>query len=412
MTHQCAHDVVLHAPAAIREQYEVTECLASALFGQVFKAVHRPTGDVVAIKQMELVLAARRRAKDSQRVVEEDVFVELRANMKLRAAGGHAHVLSMRDCFVTHDHIGLIMDYCAHGELLELLNRDNQQRLPLWRVMRYFAHIVQGVHFLHEQGIAHRDLSLENVLVDEQDRCQISDFGLAAMTSPMPATAIGKIHYMAPEACMGEGNVYDPFVADVWSLGVILFAMLTGRYPFREPLQRDADFRLLEDFGIDYMLEKLRVDVEAMGDAVQLLRFLLVVDPVRRPTLANLLRLPCFASDLGLRVDEVNPAEEQEEEEEDDDDAAKDSKVAQSFRERLVISTATVPDEPSALEASPYQMVSPPTGPSSCKSEPARAFLGPEVGSTSHRTMGPKKMSWKSLIRPFWKKKNVSTAGK
>lgn len=290
------------------QQYEpMGERIAPALYGDVVKCRHRTTGEIVAVKRMELGFAAKRRTKAANRVVEEDVHSEIATNIKISNLGGHAHVLPMREVIVGDDEIKLVMAYCAQGELLQVLN-ERRSELGTRDLLRYFKQIVEGVHFMHANGMAHRDLSLENVLVNAADDCQICDFGLTTPAdSPVRATAIGKVHYMAPEACQVLGEFYNPCKADVWALGVMLFAMVAARYPFREPLRRDDGYRLLEDFGLEYLLERNDVEIRNQPDIVDLLRQLLNVDAGKRPSLAAVLAHPALEETPELYMDLVTP---------------------------------------------------------------------------------------------------------
>ncbi|GMF20580.1 unnamed protein product [Phytophthora fragariaefolia] len=253
---------------------------------------------------MELRFAARKRCKSSERTVDEDLFTEIKTNLRVQALGGHPHVLPLRDCIMEDEAVLLVLKFCEQGELLDVLNAKRAAGVAA-DAPRYFAQILRGAAFLHANDIAHRDLSLENVLVDKHDCCQITDFGLAALNADSIAVKpVGKLRYMAPEvstALVYEdalSSEYDPKAADVWALGVMLYAMLAARYPFAEPLRRDSRFRLLEDFGVDYLLEKDEVDVSEREDVVDLLRKLLVVDPAKRATLAELVSHPALPADV------------------------------------------------------------------------------------------------------------------
>ncbi|UIZ28206.1 hypothetical protein KXD40_004337 [Peronospora effusa] len=275
-------------------QYEPLETLAPALFGYVQKWRHLPTGECVAVKRMELRFAARQRSKSSERAVEEDLLTEIKTNLRVQLLGGHPNVLPLRDCIMEDEAVLLVLKFCQQGELLDVLNTKRAAGQPI-NVLHYFVQMLRGAAFLHANDIAHRDLSLENVLVDERDCCYITDFGLATQCQGKIAVKpVGKLRYMAPEVSAaltyqeGQLGEYDPKMADVWALGVMLYAMVAARYPFREPLRKDARFRLLEDFGVDYLLEKDEVDVHGRKVVLDLLRKMLVVDPAKRSTLAEL----------------------------------------------------------------------------------------------------------------------------
>jgi serine/threonine protein kinase len=271
------------------QEYESVSTIATALYGHVDKCRHRETEEIVAVKRMELSFAGRKRAKESNRVVQEDVFAELAANLKIRALGGHAFVLPMKDCFVEQEVVQIVMAYCPNGELLDVIN-THRATLSTTQLLRYFKQVLLAMNFLHTNGIAHRDVSLENVLVDGNDCCQVCDFGLATSAMMMKSSPVGKVHYMAPEACSTQEEWYNPIKADVWSLGVMLFSMVAGRYPFREPLRRDDHFRLVEDFGMEYLLEKFDVDMQSNPELADLLCRFFVIDAAKRPSVATLLQ--------------------------------------------------------------------------------------------------------------------------
>lgn len=293
----------------LAQQYEPLETLAPALFGSVQKWRHTQSGEYVAVKRMELRFAARKRSKSSERAVEEDLFTEIKTNLRVQSLGGHPNVLPLRDCIMEDEVVLLVLKFCSHGELLDVLNTNRAAGQKV-DTLRYFAQILRGAAFLHANDIAHRDLSLENVLVDKDDCCQITDFGLAThCTGNLTVRPVGKLRYMAPEVSAAmvyeedHQTEYDPKVADVWALGVMLYAMVAARYPFREPLRKDDRFRLLEDFGVEYLLEKDDVDVN--GQVVDLLRKLLVVDPANRSKLTELESHPALPV---METSETRPA--------------------------------------------------------------------------------------------------------
>ncbi|TDH68547.1 hypothetical protein CCR75_000339 [Bremia lactucae] len=276
------------------ELYEPLGTLAPALYGSVEKWRHTLSGEYVAIKRMELRFAARKRSVSSESAVEENVIAEIKTNLQIQSVGGHSNVLPMRDCIMENEAVLLVLKFCENGELLHVLNMQRAAGKQI-NVLRYFGQILRGATFLHAHGIAHCDLSLENVLIDEYDCCQIADFGLAMQCSESTIVRpVGKLKYMAPEVSAaleyegGHQKEYNPMMADVWALGVMLYAMVAAQYPFCEPTRRDTRFRLLEDFGVEYLLEKDEVDVTGKEQVVDLLKKLLVVNPLERSKLAEL----------------------------------------------------------------------------------------------------------------------------
>ncbi|ETV98388.1 serine/threonine protein kinase [Aphanomyces invadans] len=263
------------------EQYNVQRVLATALFGDVVLCEDRRTGDHVAIKRMHLAAAKDQKTLVDQKIVAENVDFEAQVNHTIHAAGGHPHVLRMRTEFVQHDYLHFVYDYCEGGDLLDKLAAAT--RFDRHTALTYFSDIVAAVHRLHEIGFAHRDLSLENVLLGGDNDCQLCDFGLACDAATIQTAVVGKKYYMAPEVVAGSN--YDATKADVWSLGVLLFEMLSGGPLFNEAAPSDPRFLVLQSEGSTILFQDL-VDT----DIAHLLGDLLCLDPLKRPSMDTVLR--------------------------------------------------------------------------------------------------------------------------
>jgi serine/threonine protein kinase len=287
------------------DQYKCVELICTALYGSVLKCQHQQTKEMVAIKLIELKYAAKKISKRTNTMLQEDIFIELETNMKIKKAGGHPNVVALKECHMNQHVLALVMEYCANGELLQILN--DRPHMTSFQIMRYFLQIAQGVAFLHTNGIAHRDLSLENILVNEKDCCQITDFGLVAPTNTPYNPSVGKTIYAAPEAYQTKiDKRYTNEKADIWALGVMLFTMFTGKYPFTEANARCYEFRLLKEYGIKKLLEKLKVDTNGCPEIVDLLGKLLMIDPLKRPSSAEVLLHPCF---IAFKETSSNPSD-------------------------------------------------------------------------------------------------------
>jgi BR serine/threonine kinase len=144
----------------------------------------------------------------------------------------HPHLLKLIEVYETCHHLCMILEFAGHGELFDYLVA--RRRLDLSLAVSIFREIVCGLEYLHAHGICHRDLKPENILLDEHDHIKIADFGFARwMRSNIAETSCGSPHYAAPEVV--RGLKYDGRIADMWSCGVILFALLAGKLPFDDP---------------------------------------------------------------------------------------------------------------------------------------------------------------------------------
>lgn len=152
----------------------------------------------------------------------------------------HPHIVQLEDAQKRGPVTFVVMELCQGGELFNLV--IDQGRLDTQAAQKYFCQIASAVHYAHGLGIAHRDIKLENILLDHSlQNAKLADFGLSvelqldsSNASEVCKDPCGSVRYAAPELFQpaARNGGYDPLKADVWSLGVCLFAMLTGEMPF------------------------------------------------------------------------------------------------------------------------------------------------------------------------------------
>ncbi|XP_052092554.1 testis-specific serine/threonine-protein kinase 4-like [Mytilus californianus] len=144
----------------------------------------------------------------------------------------HPHILSWLNNICYEGRYGIVLEFCENGTLEQLLKVHDARFLTEPVSHKYFNQIFSGIEYLHLQGIAHRDLCTENILVTSRNSLKISDFGHAVFYfsgDPLRTDNCGSTGFQAPEILMD--HPYDPKVSDVWSSGCILYLMCTGRYP-------------------------------------------------------------------------------------------------------------------------------------------------------------------------------------
>ncbi|KAJ3288982.1 hypothetical protein HK104_007824 [Borealophlyctis nickersoniae] len=211
--------------------YRLHRTLGEGEFGKVKLAVHLETGKEVAIKliKKENIESPSRRSK-------------LMREISILQAVDHPFIVKLIEVIETEQYIGMIMEYASGGELFEhiLAHRYLKER----EACRFFAQLIAGVNYLHSIHIVHRDLKLENLLLDGNRNIIITDFGFANRSSrdgeSMLLTSCGSPCYAAPELVISDGYVGE--AADIWSCGVILYAMLCGYLPFDDdPQNPDGD---------------------------------------------------------------------------------------------------------------------------------------------------------------------------
>ncbi|KFH67228.1 CAMK/CAMKL/KIN4 protein kinase [Podila verticillata NRRL 6337] len=194
----------------------------------------------------------------------------------------HPNIISLFDVIETERYIGIVIEYASGGELFDhiLAHRYLKEK----DACRLFAQLMSGVHYLHSKHIVHRDLKLENLLLDRNRNIMITDFGFAnqfdSSTRDLMSTSCGSPCYAAPELVISDG-LYVGSGVDIWSCGVILYAMLAGYLPFDDdPSNPDGD-NINQLYN--YILATTLVFPDYITpDARDLLRMMLVPDPAKR----------------------------------------------------------------------------------------------------------------------------------
>uniref|UniRef100_A0A8C9W7I4 Maternal embryonic leucine zipper kinase n=1 Tax=Scleropages formosus TaxID=113540 RepID=A0A8C9W7I4_SCLFO len=207
------------ANADLLKYYEVYETIGSGGFAKVKLGRHILTGEKVAIKIME----KKDLGEDLHRVK-----IEIEAMKHL----SHQHVCQLYHIIETPTKIFMVLEYCPGGELFDYIIAKDRLSEEETRV--FFRQIVSALAYVHSQGYAHRDLKPENLLIDEDHNLKLIDFGLCAKPKGGLGyelkTCCGSPAYAAPELI--QGKAYIGSEADVWSMGVLLFALLCGYLPF------------------------------------------------------------------------------------------------------------------------------------------------------------------------------------
>ncbi|RPA81766.1 Pkinase-domain-containing protein [Ascobolus immersus RN42] len=229
--------------------------------GRVRLAKHSGTGQLSAIK----IISKGCGSKGFVSHIEREVV--------LMKALFHPCIVKLYDVWENKSQVFLVLEYLEGGELFDLVAR--LQKVPEHQAVSLFSQILSGLSFCHLLRICHRDLKLENILLDGSGNAKIVDFGMAIRQpiGRLLRSSCGSPHYAAPEVI--SGKTYDGLKADMWSSGIILFGLLAGYLPF-------------DDSNITRLLQKVRRGtVDFMKPrfsflAEHLLRELLQVEPEYR----------------------------------------------------------------------------------------------------------------------------------
>ncbi|OIV90234.1 hypothetical protein TanjilG_01430 [Lupinus angustifolius] len=257
--------------------YKLGKTLGIGSFGKVKIAEHVLTGHKVAIKILN-----RRKIKNME--MEEKV----RREIKILRLFMHPHIIRLYEVIETPTDIYVVMEYVKSGELFDYIVEKG--RLQEDEARNFFQQIISGVEYCHRNMVVHRDLKPENLLLDSKCNVKIADFGLSNIMRDghFLKTSCGSPNYAAPEVI--SGKLYAGPEVDVWSCGVILYALLCGTLPF-------------DDENIPNLFKKIKGGIYTLPShlspgARDLIPRMLVVDPMKRMTIPEIRQHPWFQARL------------------------------------------------------------------------------------------------------------------
>lgn len=253
-------------------------------------ATHTATGMKVAIKCME------------KEKLGADLF-RVKTEITALKCLQHDNIAKLYQVIENEKHIYLVLEYCSGGELFDYIVQKS--RLSEQESKQIMRALIRCLAYCHMNGYAHRDLKPENILFDSEHKIKLIDFGLAAHPSNSSklqqlTTCCGSPAYAAPELI--SGHTYSGPAVDVWSAGVLLYALVVGQLPFDDE-NITALYKKIKA-GAFFMPVWLSVSCRA------LIRGMLKVDPKRRLTMGELLRNDWIndgqAAPIAVRKEDVN----------------------------------------------------------------------------------------------------------
>ncbi|CAH8289987.1 unnamed protein product [Eruca vesicaria subsp. sativa] len=252
---------------SILANYKLGKTLGIGSFGKVKIAEHVVTGHKVAIKILN-----RRKIKNM------DMEEKVRREIKILRLFMHHHIIRQYEVIETPSDIYVVMEYVKSGELFDYIVEKG--RLQEDEARNFFQQIISGVEYCHRNMVVHRDLKPENLLLDSRCNIKIADFGLSNVMRDghFLKTSCGSPNYAAPEVI--SGKLYAGPEVDVWSCGVILYALLCGTLPF-------------DDENIPNLFKKIKGGIYTLPshlslEARDLIPKMLTVEPVKRITIPEI----------------------------------------------------------------------------------------------------------------------------
>jgi serine/threonine protein kinase len=280
---------------------------------------HKATGEPVVIKEI---------AKSTPNTNRK-----LRRELDVMAKLSHPHIVKLHHHAETNDRFFLIMQYAKRGDMLDIILKSSHLSAELCK--KWFSQLVLAVEYMHNQSVCHCDLKPDNVFIDEHDNVKLGDFGLACvydMTEPRVLARPGTLHYSAPEtfarhlhsfgfdavsyfASLGvdvDPNTHCAILngpeLDVWSLGVCLYVMQTGKYPFWGVNRENREDQLPTIEAI-LCQEQPKWPTWIEPGCADLLLQLFNKNPTERITIAEIKKHPWLRAEMDRQIMLVREAE-------------------------------------------------------------------------------------------------------
>ncbi|CAD8089552.1 unnamed protein product [Paramecium sonneborni] len=255
--------------------------LGQGTFGKVKLGYHTITDEYVAIKVLE-----------KNRIENQFDLIRVQREITILRKVNHPNVIKLYEILESEQSVYLVMEYVRGGELYEYIIK--KKYLPEHIAARFFQQIIFAIEYLYNNNITHRDLKPENLLLDDNKQLKIADFGLSFISftqGELLKTACGSPCYAAPEMLIGKQ--YEGWKSDIWSSGIVLYAMLCGYLPFEHEntkelyqLIRTSDFEKPEHLS---------------PNAIDMLTKILVKDPNKRLNFEQIKQHPFFLMQAPLQ---------------------------------------------------------------------------------------------------------------
>ncbi|OHS96950.1 CAMK family protein kinase [Tritrichomonas foetus] len=255
--------------------------IGAGTFSRVYKAVSKKTQRLVAIKEIDIT-----KVKDFGLIERE---IEISSTIKHKYV---AEIYSVINEVETRKKLYIVMEYVENGTLLNYVNE--RTKLSEAEAKKFFIQLVDFINYIHSYNIVHRDLKCENIMLDRNNNIKIVDFGLSRKIeepSSYMATFCGSAQYAAPEVLMHLPYTHS---IDIWSLGVVLYAMVHGRLPFESNNQLALINQIIKS--------EPSYDRNLSGALLGILQGMLDKNPESRMSIREIISHPWIKDDFPINI--------------------------------------------------------------------------------------------------------------
>ena len=271
---ECKENLPVGFKCSKMEQLQIGKVIGTGNYATVRLATHAASGQKVAVKTY-----------DTSKVYDPDRRQAIAAEGKIMKTLQHPNIVRFVAQIAVPGKVHLVMEFPGSQSLYEFVKSGENRCLSEPTARPIFCQVVKAVGYLHSNKVSHRDIKLENILYNN-GTAKLIDFGFAVSCATKQRTYCGTPTYMAPElVCRKE---YAPQPVDIWALGVLLYRMLTGSYPFKAKTEREL-FRRISSGQYDETL----VAEPAARDCIAKM---LATDPSKRLSAAEAVNHPYLLS--------------------------------------------------------------------------------------------------------------------
>ena len=261
--------------------YTLTEFIDSGSFGDVYKCVNCMTGETYACKIVDLGI------KNDPKLLQN-----FKNELRVHSQMSHPGIIKLIDVQIDPKFIYIILELSDGGNLEQII----QARGAIDEIesAKYFRQIMQAVAYMHERGVAHRDITLKNILIDESGKAKLSDFGLCKHQpeNTYLTTTCGTFVYVPPEIL--QQQQYNGLKADIWSAGICLYAMTSNHLPWMVDDATPPE-KVWEETQAQICSGDIQYDDRQSELLRDLLSQMLSIDPEYRPDADEILLHPFLA---------------------------------------------------------------------------------------------------------------------
>ena len=259
-------------------EYDICSDIGIGSYAEVKLGIHKKTLKKYAIK---IYLKDSIDDEDKKNSIKNEIYILNQLN--------HENIMKLYDIINTPKYFYLILEYINGISLLDYINKSPNKKIDENFCKKIVYQIIKALDYCSKKNIFHRDIKLENILLTKNDTIKLIDFGFAIKCNnknEFQNFFCGTLYYMSPEII--NKKKYLPYYSDIWSLGILLYTMIYGKFPFNANNNDDL-FNLINEGKVEFP-----EDINTSNEVKNLIKKIIVVEPCKRPSLSNIMNDPWF----------------------------------------------------------------------------------------------------------------------